>query len=179
MADTRRTLAALQALLADNATGDISPQDLRDFLVSAAPAYGALYVSSAAATTISVQGQGTKASGTTAEIKSSSDVTVATTNRLTYTAAPDIDVLFLVSASVTSAGSSHNMALSVGENGTRIDSTQITRKIGTGSDKGSMMTFGMTTLSQNDYLEIMLQDDDGTSNLTLENAVFGFIGIFT
>jgi len=35
MVDTVRTVAALQALLADNATGDISPQDIRDFLVSA------------------------------------------------------------------------------------------------------------------------------------------------
>jgi hypothetical protein len=34
MADTQRTRAALQALLADNVTGQISPQDLRDFLVS-------------------------------------------------------------------------------------------------------------------------------------------------
>ena len=34
MVDTVRTLAALQSLLADNATGDISAQDVRDMLVS-------------------------------------------------------------------------------------------------------------------------------------------------
>lgn len=34
MPDTVRSLAALQALFADNTNGDISPQDLRDFLVS-------------------------------------------------------------------------------------------------------------------------------------------------
>lgn len=34
MPDTRRTLAALQSLLADNTAGDISAQDVRDFLVS-------------------------------------------------------------------------------------------------------------------------------------------------
>jgi hypothetical protein len=37
MADTVRQLAALQALLPDNTTGDISAQDVRDFLVSAIP----------------------------------------------------------------------------------------------------------------------------------------------
>ncbi len=37
MADTKRTLAALQALLADNATGDIDPADIRDFLISVHP----------------------------------------------------------------------------------------------------------------------------------------------
>lgn len=35
MADTTRSLAALQTLLADNVAGDISAQDARDFLVSA------------------------------------------------------------------------------------------------------------------------------------------------
>lgn len=37
MADTRRTLAALQALLADNTSGDISANDARDVLVSDHP----------------------------------------------------------------------------------------------------------------------------------------------
>lgn len=37
MVDTVRTLAALQALLADNTAGDISAQDVRDLLVSAYP----------------------------------------------------------------------------------------------------------------------------------------------
>lgn len=39
MADTIRPLGALQALLADNTTGAISPQKLRDFLVSAMNSY--------------------------------------------------------------------------------------------------------------------------------------------
>ena len=37
MPDTPRTLAALQALLADVASTDITPQDVRDFLVSVFP----------------------------------------------------------------------------------------------------------------------------------------------
>lgn len=35
MVDTIRSLSVLQTLLADNTTGEISPQDIRDFLVSA------------------------------------------------------------------------------------------------------------------------------------------------
>jgi hypothetical protein len=42
MADTIRDRAAVIALLADNTSGDISPQDLRDFLVSTWGLYGAL-----------------------------------------------------------------------------------------------------------------------------------------
>ncbi len=39
MVDTQRTLSALQTLLADNAAGDISAQDVRDLLVSVLPGF--------------------------------------------------------------------------------------------------------------------------------------------
>jgi hypothetical protein len=39
MPDTRRSLTALQALLADNTAGDISAQDIRDLLASAHPTH--------------------------------------------------------------------------------------------------------------------------------------------
>lgn len=42
MADTARTQAALLALFPDNTTRDISPQDLRDFVVSRLSSYAAL-----------------------------------------------------------------------------------------------------------------------------------------
>src|SRR3990167_9214317 len=49
MTDTKRSLSALQTLLADNVGGAISPQDMRDLLVSVYP-YGApSYVLAAAA----------------------------------------------------------------------------------------------------------------------------------
>lgn len=47
MADTQRDLAALQALLADNITKDISPQDMRDVLVSTLGCYGGLHMAAA------------------------------------------------------------------------------------------------------------------------------------
>lgn len=43
MADTIRTIASLQSLLADNTTGEISPQDLRDMLVSLSNIYQESY----------------------------------------------------------------------------------------------------------------------------------------
>lgn len=44
MADTIRDRAALLTLLADNATGNISAQDMRDLLVSLFGAYGSIFV---------------------------------------------------------------------------------------------------------------------------------------
>lgn len=41
MVDTVRTLSALQSILADNVVGDISPQDIRDLLVTCLGGFGA------------------------------------------------------------------------------------------------------------------------------------------
>lgn len=48
MADTARTLTALKALLPDNTSGDITPQDLRDVLVSCLGEWGFQYKMGAA-----------------------------------------------------------------------------------------------------------------------------------
>ena len=61
MVDTRRTLSSLQTLLADNTAGDISPQDARDFLVSAYPDME------------NVRNYGAKADGTTDDTSSIQD----------------------------------------------------------------------------------------------------------
>jgi len=44
MADTIRTRSAILSLFADNTSRDISPQDLRDFVVSAHGVYGGIYL---------------------------------------------------------------------------------------------------------------------------------------
>ena len=50
MADTQHTLTQLKALLADNVNGDISPQDIRDFLVTVMGCYGCIYTNSGSGT---------------------------------------------------------------------------------------------------------------------------------
>ena len=45
MADTQRSKSSILTLFADNTSGDISPQDLRDFVVTAMGAYGSMSVS--------------------------------------------------------------------------------------------------------------------------------------
>lgn len=64
MADTVRTLSALQTLLADNTTQGISPQDLRDFLISAVGyVYGRALAVNATLTTNDVVVVGTGGAG--------------------------------------------------------------------------------------------------------------------
>lgn len=82
MADTARDLAALLALLADNTSGNISPQDLRDCLVSCLGEYGVLYKTSA--TNQSVSATPSKLTAFSTAGVSGGNVTVsAGSNRIT------------------------------------------------------------------------------------------------
>ena len=70
MSDTQRTIQALQAILADNTTGDISPQDVRDFLVSVSPSRGGYTLDpgeTPGETVIAETGQWVKIAGDTLE----------------------------------------------------------------------------------------------------------------
>ncbi|MCC7147140.1 MAG: hypothetical protein IT443_11900 [Phycisphaeraceae bacterium] len=86
MPDTPRTKAALATLLADNTSGDISPQDLRDFLESMDLPYGEAYISSSASTSFPDDTTWTKISGTTT-LGEASDFDMPASNRLRYTGA--------------------------------------------------------------------------------------------
>lgn len=63
MADTQRDLAALQALLADNTSGDISPQDVRDMLVTVLGVYGEMLITDGATAQSSLSGTPAKMTG--------------------------------------------------------------------------------------------------------------------
>lgn len=178
MADVRRTVSAIQALFANNTSGAISEQDARDFIVSTAPAYGALYITTAAATTLADASTPTKASGTTASVGASSDVTVATSNRITYTGAPTVYVLVFMSATMTCASSTQEIEMSIAKNGTQLEHSIIQRKIGTGSDKGAAGTFALVSLAQNDYIEAFVANNTSTGAITLTKMVMGMMSIF-
>lgn len=63
MADTARTRAALLTLLADNVSGDISPQDIRDMLVSLFGVWAAIYVADGAVAQTGITTTPTKITG--------------------------------------------------------------------------------------------------------------------
>lgn len=100
MADTKRTKAALALIFADNGIGDISGQDLRDYLESLDVSRGAYYWTAFATTTI--PSIGTAVAGGTNRVKLLGTTVSKTLNRfshaspnqLTYTGAPAIKADF-------------------------------------------------------------------------------------
>lgn len=176
MVDTQRTKSALAALLADNITQDISPQDVRDFLESMHLAYGVMYVSTDAATSIAVIDTFVKVAGTTTQVAARNFT--HSNNRLTYTGTPDINATCLVSFSMTSAGSNQEVDFKIAKNGVVIDDTLIRRKIGTGSDLGAAHVQGFTSLSTNDFVELWVANHSAISNVTVNFMHFIALGVF-
>lgn len=171
MPDTRRTLAANLALLADNSTQDIAPQDHRDSHLSASDVWGLLYFSTPGATTIAVAGTFVKAAGTTTEVDSHADVTVSVANRVTWGAGqPTIKALVTAFARVDPASGTKDIAIAIAKNGTVIASSRMTA-LGVVSGTGALvMTQTVVELAASDYVELWVTNDTDTTSVTVEEG---------
>lgn len=177
MADARRSLAALQSLLADNTSGDISPQDIRDVLLSVVPPRGSFYVSAAAETTISGSGTWTKASGTTTSVSLVS-FTMPANNRLTYAETQSRRALIAVSASIKPAATDKQIAVGVyhyddsGASGAILSDSVQTAYLTTATGETQYSLLAECTIETDDYLELHIKNDTDAVNATVTNASF-------
>ena len=178
MADTIRTFAEILALFADNNNGDVSPQDMRDFVVTQRAHVGGLYVTTPVATTFSDTSTAVKVLGTTALISNAVDFDMPVNNRLRYIGAQPIEALFVAGVSMTCGSNNQNTRMSFAKNGTVIEDSVAGRKIGTGSDEGRGVILGGVQLNNNDYIEAFLVNTTGTNAITytyMTMITIGFI----
>ena len=177
MADTERTLAAMLVLGADNTTGDISPQDYRDGLVSVSPSFGSMYFSTPAATTPAGAGTYLKALGTTTSVNLGG-FTMPASNKLLYTGTPDIHVHCACSISMTCASTNKILGFKIAKNGSVFDHSEVHRKVATGSDIGSTALHSDFAMSTNDYVELFLANITDTNTVTIEFGYVFCLGMF-
>lgn len=174
MADTQRTKSALATLFADNTTGAISAQDLRDFLESMHPADGEYYVSSAAATSISVSGTYVKVAGTTSTVHTPNHFTHSD-NRLTYSGTPDIHVHISVDITFT-GGAGDVIGFKIAKNGTVVDASRM-RVVANAQATHVSLQLGQDC-SNGDYFEIWVTNDSDTTNITVQDMLVNLEGRF-
>jgi len=165
MADTSRTLAALQALLPDNTSGDVSPQDLRDFLLSVLSGYGTIYVQGASTAQGSITTTpGAKMTGFGGNGESSSDISADhTDDSLTVSVAGKYMVNCQLSFSGTASKTFHFKA--------HVDGAAsllgCSRKLGTGGDVGSCSFSGILDLAAAEVVTVYVYSSDGGTSMTL------------
>ena len=128
--------------------------------------FGGMYFSKATATTLTLNTPA-KALGTTTAMELG-DFTMPASNRLTYTAATTRSFEVIACVSMSAAGAT-NSTISLAKNDSVIAASAIQRKISTGGDIGALAVSVSTSMDQNDYVELWLENDDG-DNMTVENG---------
>lgn len=163
MADTKRSVSDLQTLLADNAAGDISANDMRDVLVSCLGINGGIGIPTVSATSQAISGTTwTKVTMFVAEQSNG-----ATGDHANDKITVDVSGNYMVTANFSMKSSINNVTFTfaVYKNGA-ITGLLSQRKVGTGADVGSASFGGMVSCSATDDLELYVYADLGT-NLTL------------
>jgi hypothetical protein len=84
MAETQRSIATLQTLLADNTSGDISPTDLRDLMETLRNGHGEIYVTASAATSFTDTTSFVDVAGTFGLVSGAYSWSMPSNGQLTY-----------------------------------------------------------------------------------------------
>ena len=167
MADTARTISALKTIFADNITGAISPQDLRDLLESLRTGYGEMSITTATTTTFSDATSFVDINATTFALSSSAlNWAMATDGQLDYTGTPAR--LAVVTATFSMTGNTNDVLhFAIAKNGTAITSTTVQRKLGTGSDVGAASATGIISIVNGDYITLQCKNTSWTASETV------------
>lgn len=119
-------------------------------------------------TVISAISTPVKISGTTTEIDLSQRFTVATDNRATYIGSIDRDFRVGCTLSLTS-GNNRQITAYIYKNGSALTGTQVNfTTSGSGRlENGTIQ--GLTSLSDSDYLEVWIENNSNSANITVED----------
>jgi len=173
MADTIRARTDLLTALADNATGQISAQDMRDVLVSVHGVYGMLHVEDASTPQTGLNGTPQKLTAFVVEGPSSGVTCDATNDKLTVGTAGVYLCMLQLSFSGTISASIEGHIYKGG-----VDTgLGFHRKMGTGGDQGSASCIGLVTCAASDVLEIYVTSDGSNDSVTVIDGQFAVVRV--
>ncbi len=114
--------------------------------------------------------------GTTVVSGAVRDVDMPANNRLRYTGAPTRFHKVTAALSVISAASSKVFGFYIAKNGTVDTASLIRRKQGTSSDVGALALEFHVQLALNDYIEVFIEGQTDTTNMTVTQMVLTMEG---
>jgi len=132
-------------------------------------AVGECHITTSAATTISVVNTPVKVAGTTTlDENFRFDDDTGTDNRLRYIGTKTRK--FNVSANISALSASNNIVFSwyIAKNGVTNSNHRTQNKQGTSADIGAVTVSGIVELATNDYIEVYVENNDDTTNVTAE-----------
>ncbi len=169
MADTKRTLATLQSLLADNATGDISEQDVRDLLVSLQGSHGTIGVQGNAVATVIPDTVAYVEMAPVTALGEAQGFDQSANGRLRYIGAPGIAVAVTAIVTLQTASANQDIFLRIGKNGTEdAESEQRVKKL-VGADNVVVALQLLDQAVLSDYYSLLVRNTTTGSNATAVN----------
>lgn len=173
MPQTERDMATIFGLLADNVTGDISPQDMRDAIASLM-GYGGIFLTSGGSGTINGVGTGYALIDVFDTISAQSNTVntggvsaqLAPNYRLTVGSAGVYRIAFY--ASLSSSQANRLITIREHKNG-NLDTLEVSRWV-SASDTGAVAFEGIESLNANDVIDMRVRINTGTTNLTFTAA---------
>lgn len=177
MANTERTTAQINSLLADNTSGDVSPQDLRDAIASIFGGYGGLLLSlsgspvikSDVAQTPLIITEYDHVEAQSSDVNSSGVVVSAAAGTITIGQSGIYMIHFSVSFSLSSPNTLASFRLYTNS---VVGDVGVDRFIGGASQSASANFVAMLTLTAGDILDIRAFIDSGTASITFTNVGF-------
>lgn len=177
MADTERTTAALQALLADNTSGAIGPQDLRDLLASCLGGYAGLLLSIAGSpaapltltTMDQVLTQYNAVSAQSSDLFTGGCSADAGTGKITIGQTGLYHVGFFASCRVSTNNKIVHFTPYIDN---VIGLVEVDRKFGTSGDVGVVSMHAVVPYTGGAVVDVRARDEAATTDITFESMAF-------
>lgn len=185
MTDTYKTLSQLLTTMFQDgqSVGAITPQDMRDLIISAAQVpYGGMHTLTSLETTINTASVYEKGN-CTSQISNLRNFDMPDNNRLRYIGTIPYHMHIACSISMKTAGNGKLASFklfhfddSVGS-GAVIDGSQVNRFVSVGADEGSTALHWDVVLDTNDYLELHVANLTDNTNITISNFYMFAVGM--
>lgn len=179
MTQTAKIESALLAQLPDNTTGDISPEDIRDCVVSLNPSRGQLYHTNNGTSTFTGTGVYRQIVVTTALDSTTSSADVSQSANATLKMLKNVSQVALVNATLEVLPASNNQryTFTFSKNGTPMPELAFTVYLGnlSGNPAGIFLS-GLLAMTYNDELSVVVKNETSTASLTTSQFTMSLIG---
>lgn len=178
MVDTVRSLADLEILLANNTNADVSPQDIRDLMVSLRNSFGRISQQANAAATVIADSANffvINMSGTALH-SLVNDFDMPVSGRLRYIGVPDRVCYVVAIVSVDVGANNVEIHFRLGKNGVSDPETEMEYKKGSANAVPDVTVTMAVELSTNDYVEMFVRNLDNIDNITIPYMAFDIRG---
>lgn len=178
MAETPKVLSALLAQLPDNTTGDISPEDIRDAVVSLFPSRGQIDLTAGASTSFALTNTWYKLAGTTAldATLGQDGFSMPGNNELRATKAVNQVLLCTANVEVTCGANNKVFGMTFAKNGTAVGTFHVSQKMASGGEPYFFSFSGLIPVVANDIISVYVRNETDTTALTTNNLTLSAVG---